>query len=421
MPGKLANLIRSKYPGAYDDLDDATLERQVLAKYPQYADLAKDDAAPTAQPQLRSRTGALYTPPTESGAGDFARGVAEQFDPRGIVGAAKAAYQDPVGTVKAVATSPLRLMGEMVTNPAHALGTIGGMVALPTAMRGAGEVLEANAPNVYRSALKPRQSLEARNPGMNISQIGVDKGIVVGTKAGLENNAGILGQLRGRKIAAAAHNTDPVDISTIADALESLKGEYDLGLSAPEDVGAIDKVQGRLIAKPAVVSGASGYVRTMPVNKAVGTIGAIDKKLRGKFGREGGPEVEAMKTVRHGLSQDVNTTAPEIGSLNSEIGERAVLQKALKNAYDRDQNRNFFNTMDTGIASAVGGATWAATHNPELGFATALGTRLAEIPAVKSGGAILMDRTGRAISNTDALRAALIARLAANATQRGNK
>ena len=32
--GQLARMVRAKYPGAYDDLDDATLEAKVLAKYP---------------------------------------------------------------------------------------------------------------------------------------------------------------------------------------------------------------------------------------------------------------------------------------------------------------------------------------------------------------------------------------------------
>src|SRR3990167_1286275 len=37
MPGELAARIRAKYPGAYDGIDDAALEKQVIAKYPQYA------------------------------------------------------------------------------------------------------------------------------------------------------------------------------------------------------------------------------------------------------------------------------------------------------------------------------------------------------------------------------------------------
>jgi hypothetical protein len=41
MPGQLANLVRSKYPGAYDDMPDDELERSVLAKYPEYSDLVE--------------------------------------------------------------------------------------------------------------------------------------------------------------------------------------------------------------------------------------------------------------------------------------------------------------------------------------------------------------------------------------------
>lgn len=39
-PESLAARIRAKHPGAYDDMDDAALESKVLAKHPQYADLA---------------------------------------------------------------------------------------------------------------------------------------------------------------------------------------------------------------------------------------------------------------------------------------------------------------------------------------------------------------------------------------------
>lgn len=42
-PTTLAQMIRAKYPGAYDDMDDVTLEKNVLAKYPQYADLPRTD------------------------------------------------------------------------------------------------------------------------------------------------------------------------------------------------------------------------------------------------------------------------------------------------------------------------------------------------------------------------------------------
>lgn len=59
MPGKLAAMVRAKYPGAYDDMDDTTLEKSVLAKYPQYADLAQDEPQPQAEPSMLSRASEL--------------------------------------------------------------------------------------------------------------------------------------------------------------------------------------------------------------------------------------------------------------------------------------------------------------------------------------------------------------------------
>lgn len=46
MAGPLAKLIRDKYPGQYDDMTDEELEKSVLEKYPDYADLAKEESIP---------------------------------------------------------------------------------------------------------------------------------------------------------------------------------------------------------------------------------------------------------------------------------------------------------------------------------------------------------------------------------------
>ncbi len=47
---QLAGLIRSKYPGDYDDLSDADLEKLVLEKYPEYKDLTKSNEAVATEP-----------------------------------------------------------------------------------------------------------------------------------------------------------------------------------------------------------------------------------------------------------------------------------------------------------------------------------------------------------------------------------
>ncbi len=43
----LAQSIRSKFPGQYDDMDDVSLEQKVLAKYPQYSDMPQTQPKPT--------------------------------------------------------------------------------------------------------------------------------------------------------------------------------------------------------------------------------------------------------------------------------------------------------------------------------------------------------------------------------------
>ena len=53
-PQTLAGMIRAKYPGAYSDMDDATLEKNVLAKYPQYSDLPRSSGGPSTQAMAQS-------------------------------------------------------------------------------------------------------------------------------------------------------------------------------------------------------------------------------------------------------------------------------------------------------------------------------------------------------------------------------
>lgn len=56
-PSDLAGKVRAKYPGTYDDLDDATLTKKILAKYPQYGDLAAPSSAPAPKPTTPPQPG----------------------------------------------------------------------------------------------------------------------------------------------------------------------------------------------------------------------------------------------------------------------------------------------------------------------------------------------------------------------------
>lgn len=71
----LAAKIRAAHPGAYDDMDDAELTKRVLAKYPQYSDLA---GAGIPKPQVNMETSALgHIAPVAKTAGDVLQGVGE--------------------------------------------------------------------------------------------------------------------------------------------------------------------------------------------------------------------------------------------------------------------------------------------------------------------------------------------------------
>lgn len=82
-----------------------------------------------AQPQVRSRTGQMYTPPVDDGS-DFLKGAASNVDPRGYMQLAKDAYNDPLGTAKNVALSPIRLAGQLITNPERTAGQLTGAIGL---------------------------------------------------------------------------------------------------------------------------------------------------------------------------------------------------------------------------------------------------------------------------------------------------
>jgi hypothetical protein len=89
---ELSSKIRSKYPGAYDDLDDNALAQKIVAKYPQYADTTFDSVAPKPQAELSIAESAVSAitpevqgpPPKEGFLSRLARGTRQMFFPSSI-------------------------------------------------------------------------------------------------------------------------------------------------------------------------------------------------------------------------------------------------------------------------------------------------------------------------------------------------
>lgn len=80
MPETLAQKIKAKYPGTYDDIPDAELEQRITAKYPGvYDDLPRTDAK--AAPAMNFATVNGQRVPVEDGPLDAIKGFAQNVNP----------------------------------------------------------------------------------------------------------------------------------------------------------------------------------------------------------------------------------------------------------------------------------------------------------------------------------------------------
>lgn len=123
--GQLAQKWRAKYPGAYDDMDDGALEAKVLAKFPQYKDLAGAPPAPASPsfsvPPLDIAGSAGYELPETSIGRALLEPPAEPERPW---------YRTPVNVAKAGGAAVGGLVGEV----AHGLRR-GADIAIGSALR----------------------------------------------------------------------------------------------------------------------------------------------------------------------------------------------------------------------------------------------------------------------------------------------
>lgn len=110
------------------------------------------------QPMTRSRTGALYAAPTESGLNEFASGVVDSLNPMNVVRLARSAWSNPTDTAvevgKNLVMAPIRMAGGMLNEPAKTLGQATGMMLMPLASKGAGAALKAAAPELMDMGLQ---------------------------------------------------------------------------------------------------------------------------------------------------------------------------------------------------------------------------------------------------------------------------
>lgn len=230
----LVDKVRSAHPGAYDDMDDAALTKAVLAKYPQYSDLAAPplSAAPGAPPKT-----------LDSGEGPIAQGLTSMEShlssvPSALLGALKSSWMDK----SAPDTAPSNLPHDLLSDAKSLNPVVREQSSLtPPAQEQAQKAGAPNpidwggtAANLLPLVVDPAGGGIAESPMANI---------VRAAKNALPPSTAEAGKLF-QPIEAAAKST-PIDTSAARAIAEEAKKFGDAGASGPP------KVLNRFLARTA--------------------------------------------------------------------------------------------------------------------------------------------------------------------------
>lgn len=205
-PQTIAQRVRAKYPGEYDDLSDIELERKVLAKFPEYDDLPKTEPTLTQERQAPGTPSALEsghaegTMPTHPYAragravGDLVVGAGKELASQGIAGGAVLRKIPGVNSLDAL-VKPIEVDTRQ-SNPTQELGG--------TALN----VAEIAAP----AARLTRAGLGVAGKGLARASVAAARPSVQAAKPYVINVAGSFG---GPPVGAAAHlATSPKALAT---------------------------------------------------------------------------------------------------------------------------------------------------------------------------------------------------------------
>jgi hypothetical protein len=428
MPGPLAQKIRAKFPGVYDDMDDAALEKAVLSRHPEYADLAEPEPAPKEEKSL----GGFAVNAAKSG-GRFLKSVATA--PIALFEADQAIKRDPAGAVKgfweAIGQIPAALKGrygslEALKNTAYEdpvgllgdvstvagvgaatkipkiAGTLGKLEAATNPMRMIGKPIEKLADKtssaVIKGTLRPSKAIRDDFGGADAIADTVKKERVfseasAGKKLGESSAA-----KRARLEQAEAAGVEGPERKAIADAARgkpSGKAAMRARLGEPDQTDVIEARAKHLEGD----GGRFGLVdadvlkgEAQELAFEAGTDNLSLKKLQNK---------EIARAFREGIEQQV----PDVGPMNERTQGLIGAKRAFSEAQDRP------NALTNMMALGAGGTVGAGTGDPVQAIATALAMKAMNSPRVGALAGIGINEIGQAAINPELLRAALIARL----------
>lgn len=424
----LAQLVRAKYPGAYDDLSDQQLESAVLAKFPGvYDDLPRSGSQASPEPPPTqpapvakhpyARFGEMVTDALPAIGGTIggllgAPGIA--------TGAAGAALGGAAGEAGKQLLN--RAMGrEAPDSPMEAAQGIATQGAVQGAIEGAGGLatkgIAKGATAVYRGYLKPslagtelpkaRQIVEtAMRENLPISQAGETRGKLLISQINSEVNKALKDASVGK----------PVDLHQIAEKVRTFaRRTYNKPGAPPGDLAAALKVADDIDqhASIGLPPGAKPTRVNVTPERANETKQALDKAIGDTgFGVERGAATEARKVGRFAARTAIEDAVPAVKALNKRESELIDAIEAVAKATGREENRNAIFGVPSLMALGVTGSTGAYQQDPAAGIIAGLVTRGLLTAPVASRAAILAARFASVPGTTATLAARMGAVLA---------
>jgi hypothetical protein len=381
MPSKLAAAIRAKYPGAYDGVDDAALEKAVLAKYPQYASMAEPEPAKsntemsTADLQAANLKGRTDLPSAAGFAGNvlssggrFAKGVIEglptlakiaalNFLPQernalgsavmgeaprmakaagqalkqrygGVDNALSTAYHDPVGAAADVSTvaGGVGLAANAAKAPrvARIATAISDATNPMQAMRPIAKAVEYGTAGAIRPMLKPSKPLRRQQgSALEIERTALKEGAV--TEGLAKSKQGASAQ---RASDIAAQSTAAVPKGRIVQMPKSLD-KVQRGLSQDSDLAALAQVE---------KEAAGSLTPTVSASDLLDKRRYLDRELNNAFraAERGGPPVgirqSGQQEMLGNVRRELRTAAPNIAEADDMTRRLGLVRSALNDA-----------------------------------------------------------------------------------------
>lgn len=405
---ELSKRIRAKFPGVYDDLDDATLEKAVLAKHPEYADLAQPEPQ-AAKPEGVFDKGILHgigtlAAETFPGAAAVASGVKNHpVAAAGLVGGALAGPLTGGASIPAAMAATglgaaggagLAIAGRQIASgkPEPALDTLktmGEEGLANAAGEGAGRLATAGvmkgAKVLYKGVLRP--SIPLQREFGDVAATGLREGVRV-SDSGAQRLTALKdasnSQARGLIAEATAAGAPNVTTQEVANEFGPVwqKGRMQADLGRPDP-------------RPAVIAKLKTFDARNPSGIPVARAQQLKTEAQDLASRayraedRGGAltdlSADADKAMATGLRKGIEARVPDIADVNSRTQDLIGLERGLEDA-------SYRNHPGVGVIRTLLG-----------GFA----------PGATSGLAIGADRAAAAggPSFTQALKAALVAAL----------